>query len=101
MQESQPIKADKLTIRRKALDASGPEQIQIALHQCNALAGVAVAGLAQHGPDQGHAIATRGDGKNQQVDLFAPYLPVRAIKAQMPTSREPVNRRVKWVHVAA
>ncbi len=89
MQESQPIKADKLTIRQKALDASGPEQIQTALHQCNALAGVAVARLAQHGPDQWHAIAARGDGKNQQVDLFAPDLPVRAIKAQMPTPGEP------------
>ena len=89
MQESQPIKADKPTIRQKALDASGPEQIQTALHQCNALPGVAVARLARHGPDQWHAIAARGDGKNQQVDLFAPDLPVRAIKAQMAAPGEP------------
>ena len=88
-QESQPVKADELTVRQETLDAFGPEQAQITFDQCNALFGVAVARLAQNRPDQRDTIAARGNGKNQQVDLFTPDPPVRAIKAQVPASGEP------------
>ncbi len=95
MQENQPIKANEFTIGQKALDAFGPEQTQIALHQRNALFGVAVARLAQNLPGQRHTITARGNGKNQKVDLFAPDLPVRAIKAQVPTPGEPEHTHNK------
>ena len=76
-------------ICQETLGAFGPEQARIALQQSDALFGVAVARLARNRPDQRDTIAARGNGKNQQVDLFTPNLPVRAIKARVPASGEP------------
>lgn len=82
-QEFDPIGANELAIGEQQLDRGRAEQAQIALHQFDALAAVAVALAIDHRPQQRHAEAPRHDGQHENVDVLAADLPVGAVERQV------------------
>lgn len=84
LEPAEPVLTDELAVGQQGGDLGRAEDGEEAFHQVDALFGVGVARLIQHGPEQRHRDAAPGDAEHQEVDVGLAELPVGAVHRQPP-----------------
>lgn len=82
VQPVDPPLADKLTVGQKAVDGLLSEEVDVALHEVDALLRVGRAFLGQHGEQQRIGDSVVDDGEHEDVDVGFAELPVGAVDCQ-------------------